>query len=61
MAGGILISAHPDVLEPVGPTIFLEKKLCAVGEEAGFAAFTFGGVGAVEVGDVLVADVAEPA
>lgn len=52
---------HSDVLEPVGPTVFLVEEFFAVGEEAGFAAFAFGRVGAVEVGDMLIAYVAEPA
>lgn len=55
-----VFSSHADELEPVGTTIFLEEEFLAVGEAAGFAAFAFGRVGAVEIGYVLVADVAEP-
>lgn len=53
-------SSHTDELEPIGATVLLEEELLAVGEAARLAALAFGRVGAVEVGDVLVADVAEP-
>jgi hypothetical protein len=51
---------HADVLEPQRSTVFAVQPWLAVGEEAGYAAGTAGAVGAVEEGDVLVADVAEP-
>lgn len=53
-------SSHSDELEPIGAAVLLEKEFLAVGEAARFAALAFGRVGAVEIGDVLVADVAEP-
>jgi hypothetical protein len=48
------------VLEPEWPTVFAVQPWLAVGKAAGFAAGTAGAVGAVEEGNVLVADVAEP-
>lgn len=54
------MSSHTNVFKPVGATIFLEEEFLAVGELARFAALAFGRVGAVEVGDVLVAYVSEP-
>ena len=54
-------SAHAGVLEPVGPAVFLVEEGLAVGEAAGHAALALGRIGAVEEGDVLVANVAEPA
>lgn len=56
----IYISSHTDELEPIGTTIFLEEESLAVGEAARSAAGALGRVGAVEIGYVLVADVAEP-
>lgn len=53
-------STHTHVLEPIGPAVLLEEEVGPVGEQALLAALAFGRVGAVEVGDVLVADVAEP-
>ncbi len=52
--------AHAHVLEPVGPAVFPMEPGLAVCEAAGDAALALGRVGAVEEGDVLVADVAEP-
>ena len=49
-----------NVLEPVRPTVFeLQERFASV-ELSGRAALALGGVGAVEVWDVLVADVTEP-
>ena len=56
----IFNSACTHHLEPVRSTIFFVEELFSVGEAALDAAVAFGGVGAIEVGDVLVADVAEP-
>ena len=53
-------STHTHILKPVGPAVLLVQPCLAVGEAAGDAALALGGVGAVEVGDVLVADIAEP-
>jgi hypothetical protein len=48
------------MFEVIRPTIvFLEEGLAVV-KLAGDATSTFGGVGAVEEGDVLVADISEP-
>jgi len=52
--------AHAGKLEPVGPAVLLVQEGLAVGEAAGDAALALGRVGAVEEGDVLVANVAEP-
>lgn len=54
-------SFHPYVLEPIRPAILLEQELLAVRKPARDTSLAFGGVGAVEVGDVLVAYIAEPA
>lgn len=53
-------SSHTDELEPIGTAILLEEEFLAVGEAARSAPLAFGRVGAVEIGYVLVADVAEP-
>lgn len=58
--GGGASSAHADILEPVGPAVLLVEEGFAVGEPARDAALALSRVGAVEEGDVLVADVAEP-
>jgi hypothetical protein len=54
------VSAHPNVLEVVRSTIIPLEEGLAVVEFAGHATFTLGRVGAVEEGDVLVANVPEP-
>ena len=51
---------HPNVFEPERSAVLLVQELLAVSEAAGYAAFAFRVVGAVEEGDVLIADVAEP-
>jgi len=53
-------SVHADILEPQGPAVFFVEEGLAVGEAASDATGAFGIVGAVEEGDVLVADVTEP-
>lgn len=53
--------AHPDVLEPIGPAVFLMEPRITVREAASDAATTLWRIGAIEEGDVLVADVTEPA
>ncbi len=53
-------SSFSDIFKPIGPAILFVEEILAVGEEALLASRAFGRVGAVEVGDVLVADVAEP-
>lgn len=58
--GKLYLSSRTDELEPIGTTILLEKESLAVGEAARSAAGALGRVGAVEIGYVLVADVAEP-
>ena len=54
-------SAHANVLEPIPPAILQIQEILAVRQRAGLAALALGRVRAVEVGDVLVADIAEPA
>lgn len=51
---------HTNILEPQRPTVFAIQPLLAVGEAAGDAALTFGVIGAIEEGDVLVAYISEP-
>lgn len=53
-------SFHPYILEPIRPAILLEQELLAVRKPARDTSLAFGGVGAVEVGGVLVAYIAEP-
>lgn len=52
--------AHADVLEPVGSAVFPVEPGLAIGETAGNAALALGGVGTVEEGNVLIANIAEP-
>ena len=52
---------RPDMLEVTGPAVLLREEGLARVEFAGSAAGAFGGVGAIIVGNVIVADVAEPA
>jgi hypothetical protein len=54
------LSAHANILEPVRPAVLHVEEGFAVGEQAGLAALTLGRIGAVEEGDVLIADIAEP-
>lgn len=49
-----------DKLKPIRATVLLEEEFFAVGELSCLASFTFRRIRAVEVGDVLVAYVAEP-
>lgn len=51
---------HADVLEPVRTAVVLVQPSLAVGESPGDAALALGRVGAVEEGNVLVPNVAEP-
>jgi len=60
LGGGMPTSAHADVLEPVGPAVLLVEEGFAVRKSARDAALALSRVGAVEEGDVLVSDVAEP-
>jgi hypothetical protein len=53
-------SAHANVLEPVWPAVLFVQPCLAIGETAGNATLALGRVGAVEVGNMLVADIAEP-
>ncbi len=53
-------SAHADVLEPVRPAVLFVQPRLAVGETACDATFALWRVRAVEVGNVLVADITEP-
>jgi hypothetical protein len=53
-------SLHAGVLEPHVAAVLRIEPVLAVGEAAGLAAGALSVVGAVEEGDVLVADVAEP-
>ena len=53
-------SSHTNVFEPVWSAVFFLQKGFSVGESAGDATSTFGRVRAVEEGDVLVANIAEP-
>ena len=48
------------VLEPVRPAVFLVQPGLAVSKATLNTALTFWRVGAVEEGDVLVTDIAEP-
>jgi hypothetical protein len=50
----------PNVLEVAGPAVLLSKERCAFVELARGASGTFGRVGAVEVRNMAVSDVAEP-
>jgi hypothetical protein len=55
------ISTRADILEPIRATILaLQPRLARV-ELTGFAAATFRTVGTVVEGDVVVADILEPA
>lgn len=49
-----------DKLKPIGATVLLVEESFAVGELSCLASFAFRRIWAVEVGDMLVADVAEP-
>jgi len=51
---------HSNVLEPIGPAVFLQQELLAIGEAARYAALALGIVRAVPEGDVAVADISEP-
>lgn len=53
-------SVHVSILEPVRPTIFLMQPGLSISEAALDTALTFWRVRAVEEGNVLVADIAEP-
>ena len=53
-------STHPHIFEVIRPTVVLLEKRLAFIELAGDATPTFGGIRAVEEGDMLVADVSEP-
>lgn len=53
-------SSHSHIFKPIGPAVLFEENFVSVCEEPFLATFTFGGVGAVEVGDVLVAYIAKP-
>ena len=53
-------SVHAHVCEPIWSTVLFEEEPFAVREAACNAAFAFGRLGAVEVGDVLISYVAEP-
>ena len=52
--------AHADVLEPVGSAVFPVEPGLAIGETAGDATLALGRVGAVEEGNMLIANIAEP-
>ncbi len=52
---------HAHVFEPVRPAVFLVKEVLPIGEGTRHASFAFIRLGAVEVGNMLVANVAEPA
>lgn len=49
-----------DVLEVTGPAVFFGEERCAVVEFTGCAAGAFGRIGAVEVRDMTVPNIAEP-
>lgn len=53
--------SHPHVFEPVRPAVFLVEEVFSIGESSCHASFALLRFGAVEVGNVLVADIAEPA
>jgi hypothetical protein len=57
---GPSLSAHADVLEPVRPAVLLVQEGFAVSQFAGNTALALLGVGAVEEGDMLISNVAEP-
>jgi len=54
------VSAQTDISEPIRPAVLLEQEALAIVHLARLAAFALGRVGAVEEGDVLVADIPEP-
>jgi hypothetical protein len=54
------ILVHADILEPVRTAVLLVQPGLAVGETARHASLALVRVGAVEEGDVLVSDIAEP-
>lgn len=58
--GSVTSLAHADVLEPVGSAVFPVEPGLAIGETAGNAALALGRVGAVEEGNMLIANIAEP-
>ncbi len=51
---------HANVLKPQWPAVLTVKKLFAIGELTCDTALAFWIIGAIEEGNVLVADVAEP-
>ena len=53
-------SIHPGALEPIRSTVLFEEKLFPVCKFALFATRAFRRVWAIEVGNVLVADITEP-
>lgn len=53
-------SAHTSIFEPVGTAIFSVKERLTIRQSASNTALAFGRVGAVEEGDVLVANITEP-
>lgn len=53
-------SVRSDVLEVTGPAVFFGEERCAVVEFTGCAAGAFGRIGAVEVGNMTVSNIAEP-
>jgi hypothetical protein len=53
-------SAEAGVLEPYRTAVFAVQPCLAIREAASNAALALGGVGAVEEGDVLISDIAEP-
>lgn len=52
--------AQPYVLEPVRPAVFFHQERLAICKPPRCAAAALGRVGAVEIWDVLVADITEP-
>ena len=53
-------SVRPDVFEPIWSTVFLEEESLSIREATRLASSAFGRVRAVEVRDMLVADISEP-
>lgn len=52
--------ALASILEPVGPAVFAMEECFAIGKATRHAALAFRRVGAVEEGDMLIPNVAEP-
>ena len=53
-------SLQADVLEPVRPAILLQEEVRSLVHLADLTALAFRRIGAVEEGDMLIADIAEP-